>query len=449
MNEVVNKYGVCWVASAGNHGPALCTIGTPPDISQPSIIGVGAYVSPEMMEAEYALRQKLPANVYTWTSRDPCIDGGQGVTVCAPGAAIASVPEFTLAKAQLMNGTSMAAPHVAGAVALLISGLKKRGLKYTPYSIKRALWNTATKLSYVDKFAQGNGLLNVEKAFENLVQYANEQEIAVRFAVNVGVNATKGIHIRERSLKKAQQYHVTIEPIFFNDKETPPKDKINFNVRLVLIPSEPWVQCGSYLDLCYQSRTIEVNVDPTGLTPDVHSASIKAYDSKNIEKGVLFEIPVTVVQPEVQHDENSNIFFSGTPILCKPNTIIRKFLVVPNDATWAVLRIVATDAIDQNCGKFLIHTMQILPHKFCKALETQKILPVHNENETVHAFKCEENNILEICIAKYWSNFCDTCIKFSIEFHGIHASNSSCKWIFYNYLYTSVVCRPFSNQTLF
>lgn len=183
MNEVVNKYGVVWVASAGNHGPALCTIGTPPDISQPSCIGVGAYVSPDMMEAEYAMRQKLPGNVYTWTSRDPCIDGGQGVTVCAPGAAIASVPEFTMARQQLMNGTSMAAPHVAGAVALLISGLKQKGVDYSPFSIKRALWNTANKLSYVDPFAQGNGLLNVEKAFETLVDYAEHQETKLRFVM--------------------------------------------------------------------------------------------------------------------------------------------------------------------------------------------------------------------------------------------------------------------------
>lgn len=218
MTELINRYGVVWVASAGNHGPALATIGTPPDIQTDCCIGVGAYVSPEMMEAEYALREKLPGNLYTWTSRDPCKNGGAGIDCCAPGAAIASVPEYTMSKAQLMNGTSMSAPHVAGCLGIIISGLKQLKIDYTPFSIKRAIWNTSTNLSNVDPFAQGSGLLNVEKLFEHLKTYKNERENKVRFGITVGNNGNKGIHIRTGKLAKLEEFNVNVEPIMFNDK---------------------------------------------------------------------------------------------------------------------------------------------------------------------------------------------------------------------------------------
>nr|CAD7443337.1 unnamed protein product [Timema bartmani] len=38
MAEVIDKHGLIWVASAGNNGPALCTIGTPPDICTNNVI---------------------------------------------------------------------------------------------------------------------------------------------------------------------------------------------------------------------------------------------------------------------------------------------------------------------------------------------------------------------------------------------------------------------------
>lgn len=81
-----------------------------------TVTGVGAFVSPEMMTAEYSMREKVPATCYSWSSRGPTLDGDRGITVCAPGGAITSVPNYTLKNSELLNGTSMAAPHVSGAV---------------------------------------------------------------------------------------------------------------------------------------------------------------------------------------------------------------------------------------------------------------------------------------------------------------------------------------------
>lgn len=50
---------------------------------------------------------------------------------------------------------------------------------------------------------------------------------------------------------------------------------------------------------------------------------------------------------------------------------------------------ISTDPNDKVGGKFLVHTMQIINQKYCKAMETAKILPVTPENTTLHPFKCQ------------------------------------------------------------
>ncbi len=54
--ELVEKYGVILCASAGNNGPGIETISAPAGFG--AAIGVGAYVTTDMIKAEHSLLGK-------------------------------------------------------------------------------------------------------------------------------------------------------------------------------------------------------------------------------------------------------------------------------------------------------------------------------------------------------------------------------------------------------
>ncbi|XP_077291266.1 tripeptidyl-peptidase II [Arctopsyche grandis] len=427
MNEVINKYGVVWVVSAGNHGPALSTVGAPPDIAQTNMIGVGAYVSPMMMIAAYSMRAKLKGTAYSWSSRGPCIDGAMGVSICAPGGAITCVPNFTLRGTQLMNGTSMSAPHVAGAISTLISGLKENNISYSPYSIKRALENSATYIPDVEPFAQGCGLLNVEKAYKLLCEYCEVPERDVRFSVTCGKNNHKGIYFRRGFLDKSREVNCFIEPFFATDFKNPEGldanfKKINFNLKIVLVCDADWVKAPEYLDLMNVTRSFPVQISPEGLPPGVHCTSIKAYDIKCVAKGPVFQIPITMVQPQpLSVDSSGGPHLSVLSYKFTPGTIQRHFVLVPEHATWAVLKL----SSPEKRGRFMIHCVQLIPRMSCKSCEFQKVVPVNPTSDVVLPFQVKGGYILEVAIAKYWAGIETMLLNYSIEFHGIRPDTNS------------------------
>ncbi|XP_068626596.1 tripeptidyl-peptidase 2 [Battus philenor] len=423
ISSVVNRYGVSWVVSGGNHGPALCTVGAPPDIAQPVLIGVGAYVSAEMMSAAYSMRAHAPAGAFSWSSRGPCADGAPGISVCAPGGAVASVARFTLRNCQLMNGTSMAAPHVAGAVAALISGLKEKQLPYSPYSIKRALENSASYLSHVEPWAQGCGLLNIEKAFEILKTYHSEPERDVTFNIQCGPSNAKGILLRPRHDDPPKEIGIAVEPQFlqnFTDVENKsviPK-QIEFGIRLALACGASWVSAPAHLELMNASRALALRLHTAGLPPGAHHASIDAYDVSCVEKGPVFRVAITVLQPQPLALRGPACpQFSEKDVLFKPATIKRHFVIAPPEATWAVLRLSTSDR--ERSGRFLVHTMQLLSHRSCRSHETQKMVNVTAEAPTLLPFQLVGGVLLEVVIAKYWANIGDLAVDYTVEFHGL------------------------------
>lgn len=96
-------------------------------------------------------------------------NSGDYVSVAAPGYdIISSVPSlFGLKEYKKMSGTSMAAPHVAGVVALLKS---KFGALATPQWVKQRLEKTATDLGVPGRDdLYGHGLVNAYKALNDPV----------------------------------------------------------------------------------------------------------------------------------------------------------------------------------------------------------------------------------------------------------------------------------------
>jgi subtilisin family serine protease len=96
-----------------------------------------------------------------FSSRGPTGDGRYKPDLVAPGEKILSC--VTNRGVQAMDGTSMAAPHVSGAAALLMA--RHRELIGQPRLIKDALCRTATDLGR-ERYFQGSGLLDVLRAMQ-------------------------------------------------------------------------------------------------------------------------------------------------------------------------------------------------------------------------------------------------------------------------------------------
>jgi serine protease AprX len=144
------QQGVVCVASAGNSGPTTYAIGSPG--AAESAITVGASAKDDFVAG--------------FSSAGPTDDNrikpdvvAPGVDIVAARAAGTSMGNPVSQYCTMASGTSMAAPHVAGAAALLLDAHPS----WTPFQVKMALANYAKDLG-TSVLQQGSGRIDVYRA---------------------------------------------------------------------------------------------------------------------------------------------------------------------------------------------------------------------------------------------------------------------------------------------
>lgn len=162
--NAVEAAGIAVVWAQGNEGPAASTVnsGAAMNMDLVNTFSVGAI---DGANAAFPIAD--------FSSRGPTPCGGTGALlikpeVCAPGVSVrSSTPNGTY---QSFNGTSMAAPHVAGAVVLL-----REAFPYlSGIQIKLALYNSAIDLGAVGEDNNyGKGIISLEAAYNYLILQGN------------------------------------------------------------------------------------------------------------------------------------------------------------------------------------------------------------------------------------------------------------------------------------
>lgn len=171
-DRLVEKYKKPIFSSAGNTGPGINSA-----CEGSKVICVGGYINRKTWWSNYAVTSTKDDYVLNLSARGPRQDGGSNPDIIAPGATVFAdlqlglgfTPKGTYPPGYSSGaGTSESSPIAAGGVALLISAAKQSGVPYDAERLRWAIKSSARFLQGYRANEQGNGIINVEAAWEAL-----------------------------------------------------------------------------------------------------------------------------------------------------------------------------------------------------------------------------------------------------------------------------------------
>jgi subtilisin family serine protease len=269
------------VISAGNDGPGLSTVGFPGSAAfalSACALFPGAFAQAPSTSAPPA------EDVLGWWSAR----GGvfQKPDVCVPGVAFSNVPPWQTGE-EVSGGTSMAAPLLAGVVALLRSALLGEGRAADAAAIAAALRSTASPMAGATALDAGAGVPRVEAAWHWLRAGHRAGRFTVRSASDGG-NAGISAAYRRGGLgavDTVQRFTVTSE----NGQPF---------ARLVLRSDAAWLRAPPTVDFAGGPVTVPVVYDPRALqAPGLYVGTAWARPASDTLAGAAFGLTSSIVVP--------------------------------------------------------------------------------------------------------------------------------------------------------
>jgi subtilisin family serine protease len=323
---------IVFVLSAGNEGPGISTMGTP--AASLHAITAGALLTEK--NSKVLLGGKTTGNViFSFSSRGGELDKPD---IIAPGIASSAVPPWETE--DLMRGTSMAAPQISGAAALLISGYlrEKAGSAFNSFMIKQALKLSANPLKNYSEIDQGAGIPDIAEAFSLLKKFARnpENQIILGYEVTTMVPTIPGGKGRAAYWRSGKYFPLppqyqefSIKPVF---AESASGEKRNgFFKTFRLKSNSPWISPDRNETYMRGEKPAVVRVMYNASylkSPGVFTGKVSGI-SDGFEE---FRLLNTIVIPNIS-ESSSNYSLDFKEKKLEPGKYERFFLSVPPGAT--------------------------------------------------------------------------------------------------------------------